>query len=138
MICIQQKQAYFDFINEVLNVHFEPGQAICIASLAPDGEILGVVAFSRFMPHNCELSVASKSRKFLTRKFLNVIFHYAFITAQKARVTAVIEDGNIRALDMDRRLGFVEEARLKGWYGEKDGLMLRMLRSECKWLEAKI
>lgn len=138
MICIQQKQEYFDFANRILDVKFDPAMSVCIASLSRQGDILGVVVFSRFMPHNCELSVASISPKFLTRKFLNVVFHYAFNTAGKERVTAVIEDGNVRAMDMDQRLGFVLEARLKGWYGEKDGFILRMLRSECKWLEAKL
>ena len=138
MICIQQKPEYFEFVNRILNVRFEPAQAVCIASLSPDGEIYGVVVFSRFTPHNCEMSVASASPKFLTRKFLNVIFHYAFITAGKTRVTAVSEEDNHRILDINRRIGFVDEGRLKCWYGEKDGLILRMLRSECKWLEAKL
>jgi RimJ/RimL family protein N-acetyltransferase len=136
-ISIEQKQEYFDFINTILGVRFDPAQSICIASLN-SGKLLGVVVFSRFMEFNCELSVASISPKFLTRKFLNVLFHYAFITAGKHRITAVIEDGNINALDMDKRLGFIEEGRLKGWYGEKDGLILRMLRDECRWIKAKI
>lgn len=110
---------------------------MCIASLDDEGKPLGVVVFSRFMEHNCELSVASVSPKFLTRKLLNVIFHYAFITAGKRRITAVVEEGNTNALDIDKRIGFTEEARLKGWYGDKDGLILRMLREECNWLRAK-
>jgi RimJ/RimL family protein N-acetyltransferase len=133
-ISIQQKPEYFTFINEILNVRFDPAQSVCIASLDQHGEPIGVVVFSRFSVCNCELSVASTTPKFLTRKFLKVLFHYAFITAGKRRITAVIEDGNINALDMDKRLGFVEEARLKAWYGEKDGIMLRMLREECAWL----
>jgi RimJ/RimL family protein N-acetyltransferase len=136
MVSIEQKQEYFDFINEILDVRFEPGAAVCIASLDTNGDILGVAVFTRFMTHNCELSAASVSPRFLTRQFLDVLFHYAFITAGKRRITAVIEDGNINALKMDKRLGFIEEGRLKGWYGEKDGLILRMLREECRWLRA--
>jgi len=138
MVCIQQKPEYFEFINKILNVKFEPDKSpcVCIASLSPDGDILGVAVFSRFMEHNCELSAASVSPHFLTRQFLDVLFHYAFITAGKRRITAVIEDGNIYALKMDKRLGFIEEGRLKCWYGEKDGIILRMLRDECRWLRA--
>jgi L-amino acid N-acyltransferase YncA len=136
MVSIEQKPEYFDFINEILNVKFDPAQSVCIASLGLRGEILGVAVFSRFMEYNCELSAASVSPRFLTRQFLDVLFHYAYITAGKRRITAVIEDGNINALKMDKRLGFIEEGRLKGWYGEKDGLILRMLRDECRWLRA--
>lgn len=135
MIDIQQKPEYFDFINCILGVKFLPSESVVIASLDDDGATLGVVAFSRFTQFNCELSVASNSPKFLTRNFLNVLFHYAFVTAGKRRITAIIEDGNIKALDMDSRLGFVEEGRAKHWYGDKDGIILRMLREECAWLK---
>lgn len=134
MISIEQKQEYFDFVNQILNVKFDPLQSVVIASLSESGKLLGAVVFSRFCEHTVELSVASCSPKFLTRKFLNVLFHYAFITAGKRRISAVIEDGNINAIDMDTRLGFVEEARLKCWYGDKDGIVLRMLKEECRWL----
>lgn len=133
-VCISQKQEYFDFINSILNVQFDPKMSICIASLDNEGRTLGVVVFSRFCEHTCELSVASISPYFLTRSFIRSVFHYAFITAGKTRISAVIEDGNINALKMDLRLGFIEEAVLKGWYGKKDGIMLRMLRSECRWI----
>ncbi len=135
MVSIEQRPEYFDFINQILNVRFDPSQSVCIASLDTSGEILGVAVFTRFMEHNCELSAASVSPRFLTRGFLDVLFHYAFITAGKRRITAVIEDGNINALKMDKRLGFTEEGRLKNWYGDKDGLILRMLREECRWLK---
>jgi RimJ/RimL family protein N-acetyltransferase len=134
IVDVEQRPEYFDFINRILNVRFDPAMSICIASLSDDGEIYGVVVYSRFCEHTCELSVASSNPKFLTRRFLDAVFHYPFITAKKTRISAVIEDGNINALQMDLRLGFVEEARLVGWYGAKDGIMLRMLRSECKWI----
>jgi len=134
MISIEQKQEYFDFANKILNVNFDPKICIAIASLDDDANVLGVVVFSGFCVHTVELSVASCSPKFLTRRFLNVIFHYAFITAGKRRINAVIEDGNINAIQMDLRLGFVQEAVCKHWYGDIDGILLRMLKEECKWI----
>lgn len=95
---------------------------------------MGVVVYDRFSPWNCELSVASTTPKFITRPFLNAVFRYPFVKCNLQRITAVIEDGNINALDMDKRLGFITEARLKDWYGDKDGIMLRMLKQECTWL----
>ena len=134
-VSIEQRTEYLDFINRVLDVKFVAGQAITIASLSNDGEILGVVVFNNFTEHNCELSVASVSPRFLSKSLLRAVFHYPFETAGKSRITAIIEDGNEAALTLDRRLGFVEEARLKGWYGDKDGIVLRMLREECNVLE---
>lgn len=137
MISIEQKQEYFDFINQILGVEFLPDRSVCIASLSDSGVLLGVVVFDRFTQHGCELSVASISPRFLTRKFLHVLFHYAFVTAGKRRITAVVEDGNMIALDMDKRLGFVQECRMRGWFGDCDGILLRMLREECRFLEPK-
>lgn len=135
MVSIEQKPEFMEFINNVLNVKFVPEQAMTIASLNEQGDILGVVAFNNFTEHNCELSVASITPRFLSKTFLRAVFHYPFITAGKRRITAIIEEGNEPALTLDKRLGFVEEAKLKGWYGEKDGIVLRMLREECKILE---
>lgn len=135
MVSIEQKPEYIRFINEVLDVKFMEGQAMTIASLSNEGEILGVVAYDGFTVHNCELSVASISPRFLNKAFLRAVFHYPFITLGKRRITIIIEDGNEAALTLNRRLGFVDEARLKGWYGDKDGIVLRMLREECNVLE---
>jgi RimJ/RimL family protein N-acetyltransferase len=134
LISIEQRQQFFDFVNQGLNVKFEPSQSICVASLTDDGEIMGVVVFSGFTEFNCELSVFSVTPKFLTRDLLRVVFHYAFITAKKRRVTAIVEDGNNKALDIDRRIGFVHESVAKNWYGDVDGIVLRMLREDCKWV----
>lgn len=134
MIVLDQHPAFFEYINTILSVKFNPEQSRCIASVTEDNRIMGVVVYSRFTPWNCELSVASTTPKFISRGFLKAVFHYPFIKCGLRRITAVIEDGNINALEMDKRLGFVEEARLKGWYGDTDGIMLRMLKEECAWL----
>ena len=135
MISIDQKQEYFDFINEKLDVCFDPKISVCITSLDKSDNILGVVIFDRFTQTGCELSVASCSPKFLNRSFLDVVFHYAFITAGKTRITSVIECDNEPAIKLNTGLGFVVEGTLKQWYGDKDGVILRMLKSECKWLK---
>lgn len=135
MNSIEQKQEYFDYINKILNVSFDPRISVCFASLSDAGEIYGVAVVDRFTQHGCEVSVASTSPKFLTRSFLDMVFHYIFITAGKTRATAMIEDGNEKAMRLDKGLGFIEEAKLKCWYGEKDGIVLRMLRDECRWIK---
>lgn len=136
MVDIQQKQEYFDFINEILGVKFDPKMAICMASLSSSGDILGVVVYDRFTTTGVELSVASVSPRFLTKDFLDAVFHYPFVTCGKTRVTAVIEEDNHRAMRLNTGLGFVSEAKLKCWYGNKDGIILRMLRDECRWVRA--
>lgn len=137
MISIEQKPEYFTFIEDLLGTKYDPKQCVCIASLRADGSILGVVLFDRFTKTGVELSVASISPRFLNRDFLDVIFHYAFVTCKKKRITAVCEDDNEKAISLNKGLGFIEEGRLKCWYGNKDGIILRMLREECRWIKGQ-
>lgn len=118
----------------MLGVKFTPDMARWISNIDDDGKLLGVVVLSRFTPWNCELSAASVSPKTWSRAMLKAVFSYCFIDCGLSRITAVVEDGNITALEFDKRLGFVQEGRLKDWYGDKDGILLRMTRDECRWL----
>lgn len=134
MVIIQQHPDFFDFINNILQVKFSPENSCVISSVTEDYKIMGVTAFSMFTEHNCELSVASVTPKFMTRDYLRAVFHYPFITCGKTRITAIIEHDNLKAQEIDRRLGFVHEAELKNWYGNKNGIVMRMLKDECKWI----
>lgn len=135
MVLLEQHPAFYAFINNILKVQFDPSNAVLISSVTEDAQIMGVTAFSRFSEYNCELSVASCTPKFMTRDYLRAVFHYPFVTAKKSRITAIIEDDNKHAQEIDKRLGFVEEATLKNWYGTKDGVVLRMLKDECIWIK---
>lgn len=137
MVILEQHPAFFMYINNILKVNFTPDVAKVISSVTEDGKIMGVTAFSRFSEHNCELSVASTTPKFMTRQYLEAVFHYPFETCKKRRITAIIEDDNFAAQEIDKALGFVYEARLKNWYGDKDGIVMRMLEEECHWIKGR-
>lgn len=137
MVIIEQHPAFFMFINNILKVNFTPDNSKVISSVTEDGKIMGVTAFSRFSEHNCELSVASTTPRFMTKQYLEAVFHYPFVTCGKRRITAIIEDDNLKAQKVDKELGFVYEARLKNWYGSKDGIVMRMLEEECNWIKGR-
>lgn len=133
-VMLEQHVSCLEFVNNMLGVKFTPDMARWISNIDDDGKLLGVVVLSRFTPWNCELSAASVSPKTWSRAMLKAVFSYCFIDCGLSRITAVVEDGNITALEFDKRLGFVQEGRLKDWYGDKDGILLRMTRDECRWL----
>lgn len=137
MICLEQHPEYFNFASRVLNVQYEHGDDCkAIAKLNEDGSIAAVALFTNFHEHDLEISIASDGgRKWLDRRFLRVVFGYPFAMLQLKRVTGIVEEDNAAALDMDRRLGFVEEGRLRKWFGDKDGIVFGMLAEECKWLK---
>jgi RimJ/RimL family protein N-acetyltransferase len=134
MICCEQKQEYFDFFERLTGVRFPENDRICFASVCSSGNILGVVMFSNFTSTRCELSAVAVSPRFLTRKLFGVCAKYAFITARKERITAIVANDNDRSLQIAKRLGWTEEGVLKSWYGKKDAIILRMLKNECRFL----
>ena len=138
MIYAEQDLAVLNWASDILKVKFDYKQCAWIANLSDDCDILGAVVYTRFSPWNCEMSVASASPKWATRKFLKVAFGYPFEQMELKRVTAAVEPDNINSIDMLERLGFVQEATLSEWFGDKDALIYRMKRKDCKWLNTRL
>jgi RimJ/RimL family protein N-acetyltransferase len=135
LIVFEQDVRLLAFASAVLNVRFDPAQSSWISNVQKDGAPLAVVVYTRFSPYNCEMSIATDGgRSWATRPFLRECYRYPFVQIGLQRVTGVVEDGNESALRLNRKLGHVEEARLKAWFGDKDGIVFRLLKDECKWL----
>lgn len=133
MIEWSQKPEHLQWAGAALGVTFDPDQSSWLANVGRDLE--AVVVFTRFSPFNCEMSIATNGgRTWATRPFLRACYGYAFNQLGLRRVTVVIEEDNSPSLELCRRLGHVEEGRLKGWFGAKSGVLMRMLREECRWI----
>ncbi len=135
MIVHEQNSEYLAWANAVLGVNFDPGLCAFITRLNCDGSISAVVVFNMCTTYNVEMSVASDGKsRWATKDFLGVCYRYAFNQLGLRRVTAVVEDDNEASLRMCRKLGHVEEGRLSHWFGDKHGIVMRMLKEECKWI----
>lgn len=134
MIVLDQDPRLLEFAKRILKVKFDPSQSAWISLI--DGEdIEAVVVYTRFSTHNCEMSIATNGGKtWATRRFLKACYQYAFDQMKLARISVVIEEDNEPSLNLCRKLGHVEEGRLKSWFGAKDGVLMRMTKTECKWL----
>jgi RimJ/RimL family protein N-acetyltransferase len=134
-ITTQQEPSWLGWASSVLSVKFDQSQSAWITRLNDDGTPSAVVVYTRFSPHNCEMSIATDGKRaWASREFLRVVYRYPFEQLALARVTAVIEQDNTPSLSMCRKLGHVQEGTLKQWFGAKDGIVMRMLRSECRWI----
>jgi len=104
-----------------------------------DGQIMGGVIYSEYREiapgcHDIRMHCAGEPG-WLTKASLRVFFGYPFGQLHCIRVTATVARTNKRALDMNRRLGFVIEGCIRDGYGPgRDGLLLGMKRSECRWI----
>lgn len=140
----EQRQAFFDFANRVLCVDHlsrDSGDKV-IAVVADNGPIIAVVVFTNWTPTGCEISIASdRRRRWVSRCFLRTCAEYVFCQCGKQRVTGVIHDDNNDSVRLALKAGFTQEGRLKKWFkcpdGYKDGIVMGMLKEECKWLETQ-
>lgn len=117
-------------IESILDHQFNEG-AVFLTNVTPNGQT--IVGFDNFLnKSSIEMYVAGGGG--ITRRFLRECFRYAFETCGVDRVTAQVDEDNEKALDLDRRLGFVDEGRIRKGKDGKDILILGMLRDECRWI----
>ena len=103
-------------------------------NLATVGEdYLGVVVYNNYAHRNINMSIATTSPKWCTRRFLRAVFHYPFNQLDCRRVTGITGESNIQTIKLLERLGFSYEGALREFFGE-DALIYGMLKGECQWL----
>lgn len=139
MIIYAQDPRLVDYVNKQLNIEppFRPDEVRTLANVADDARILCVVAYSGFRKHSCEMTIASESPLWCTRRFLRTAFQFPFIEWAYKRVTFVTTPGNHRAIRLNEWLGAHYEGRLRRWFGDEDGLVYGLLREECWSLNEK-
>lgn len=104
--------------------------------LEEDGELIAGVVYSEFNGRNIFASIAAiPGRRWMTRKFLGVMFRYPFMQCKVDRVTLWIESSNMDSQRFAEHLGFEKEATLKG--AARDGediLIYVMFKEDCRFM----
>lgn len=129
-----QNLSHLLWAEDRLQVRFSGIEAKWISVLDDSGNLLGVVIYTRFTVTNCEMSVAAASPKFLSRRALRAFFGYPFNQLGLERVTSLISVDNAKSYKLCRGLGFSVEGCLRKWFSPLDGMVMGLLKEECKWL----
>lgn len=99
-----------------------------------DGDLaVGFVFFGYIPGGNIEMGLAASGR--LTRGILCAVADYAFRQSGASRITAHTKRKNIRAADMLKRAGFVQECVCRDYYPDDDAVQFRLTKAGCKWLK---
>lgn len=77
---------------------------------------------------------SDKSKRWMTRGFLWLIFYYPFEQLGVERVTIGYGEKNWEAGRLNRHLGFTKEAILERAHPDGRLIVCRMFKEECKWL----
>ena len=139
MIDYAQNPEYLEFANSVLSVKYlpDPNRTAWITKLI-DGAVAAVVIYTNVTVHNCEMVIATDGKaRWATREFLGVCYRYAFKQMKLKRITVVVDENNHKSLKLCEKLGHTKEGLLLNWFGSKNGIAMRMLDTECKWIQEK-
>lgn len=121
-------------IGAATHVHYVPGADHCL-SRAKDGRLLGGVIFQGYTGASIELHTAGFDPHWMCRDLIWATFAYPFLQLGCLKVIGRVAETNRRALELDLKLGFIEEARIRDAYPDGDLIILTMRRDACRWLK---
>jgi RimJ/RimL family protein N-acetyltransferase len=98
-----------------------------------NGDLVGVVGFNNFTGTSCHMHMAGEGR-WMTRTLIRAAFEYPFKMLDLTMVFGTVPSGNIRALGIDRKLGFEELIYIPGAHPDGGLHILQMKRENCRWL----
>jgi len=120
-------------------VHYNPKVDACIARFGADGEPMGGVIYTTYTNEGgsvcCHL--AGFKPNWANIDLLWAGFDYPFNRLKVSRVFGHVPSYNIKALELDKKLGFKEVARIANVFPDGDLVILEMTREDCKWLKLK-
>jgi len=120
------------YLESKLNIPFSDN-AIFLGRLRDDGSIWGVVGFDNFSEYDCEMFMAGEPG-WISKAFMKASFAYPFKQMGLVRVSGRVDALDTKTLDINRRLGFKVEGRLRNALGDRDIIVIGMIKTECRWI----
>lgn len=126
-------------ISNAIPRRFNPISDVVISNVSDeDGRLLGGVTFDGFTNNCIFIHQAGFDKHWLSKTMLWAAFDYPFNQLKVAKLAGTIPEHDKELLDINRRLGFNVECRIRDAYGTGDDmLILSMTREECRWLNIK-
>lgn len=117
------------WLAALIHCGFDPGVDRCIARPGIGGMIYsgytGTAIFCHFGGH----------RGWITRELLYVGFAYPFLQLKCQQIHGLTPSTNQRAMQVNHKLGFREETRIRGAIPGGDIVVVSMRREDCRWLK---
>lgn len=135
MICID-KHNFGQHIAASVGVVYNPIADHCVARVE-NGRLLGGCIYQEFTGASVRIYSAGFTRKWVSPAFVAMSFDYPFNRLGCDKLIAIGHSKKRSALEIIRRLGFIEEAKISMAYMDGDMVILTMLRPQCRWLKLK-
>lgn len=100
--------------------------------LEKDGELIAGVIYENWNHQSIFCHIALLGQ--ITPKFIAAIFHYPFEVCNVEKIIAPIRGDNRKAINLVKKMGFSEEARIKDAAPTGDLVFYTMTRNACRFL----
>ena len=97
-----------------------------------NGQIVAGVWYEDFNGKSVTCHIVLK--KPMNRQFLAIIFDYPFIQLGVSKIIGPVKSNNQKAIELDQKFGFKEEARLLDAFPDADLIFFVMNKEECRFL----
>jgi len=137
------RQVAYDFIAPrayITREMCESDRHIMFAEEETPNVPLGVLLFSDYDGHNIHVHLALDDPRVCQRRYIKLMFDYAFNQCKCNRMTAICVHGYERNERLLAGVGFVKEGVIRQvLYDDKtdkwlDGSLYGMLKGECRWV----
>lgn len=103
--------------------------------LAKDGVLVAGVVYEGFNGASVKTHIAIDDKTYLTKDFIRTIFTYPFTQLGVHKLIGIVDSSNTRAIELNKRLGFIQEAVLEGTSLTGDLILMTMTKPQCRWLK---
>ena len=101
-----------------------------------NGKIVAACVADSFSAVGCNVHYGIENPMVIKHGFIHKIAHHLFIERGRTVIFGLVPASNLKALKLDKHIGFVEEARLREAYDVGvDLVILRMDKASCRWLQ---
>lgn len=112
--------------------NYFPQNSSCIGLLNKEGNLIAGVWYESYTQASIIAHIAIQGQ--VTRDFLYTICHYPFVQLGVHKVIGPVNSNNEAAIRIDKKIGFVEEARIKDAFPDGDLIFLSITKDKCKYL----
>ena len=123
-----------EWVSAQTEGHFAPAASVAIG-LKRDGELVAGTIYENWNGQSVVCHIAWRR---VTPAYLAAIYHYAYEVANVGKIIAPVNGNHTRALKLVSKMGFLEEARIKGAAHDAGDIVLMTLTPDrCRFLEPR-
>jgi RimJ/RimL family protein N-acetyltransferase len=102
-----------------------------------DNKIEWVIGYTAFIGKTCQMHVVNLSNSYTPKGLLKGAFDFPFNHCGLEKVFGIVNSQNVRAMEYDQKLGFIEAKRFAGMHDDGDLVVFEMDKADCRWIRER-